>query len=148
MVPINVAKTAAVGDLMGIASGSAVKASEQAWTTDLATTQTAFANLFAGASAQAKEANKPVFGNTGSNEGKIRVDAGGVRKYAATAGTYVIGQLVGPAKQTGNALEDQKVDIVASEALAIGRIVGGEGVNPTEVFVELLSKLLPAARQT
>lgn len=148
MAPIASAKAVEVGDLCGLSSGSVVKASETTWNTDLATTQAAFVALFVGAAAQKKQADKPPFSNTGPNESKIRIDSGGVRKYAAAAGTYTIGALVGPAKQSGNFLEDQKVALAGSESVAIGRVVAGEGVNPTEVYVELLSKLLPAARQT
>lgn len=146
MITIAAAKTAEVGDIMGVASATLIKASDQAWDTNLATTQTAFALLFVGASAQKKAANADPYGNTGPNAGKLRVDTGGVRKYAAAAGTYNTGQLVGPAKQSGNLLEDNKVDDVATEALAIGRVVGDHGVDPAYVLVELMSKISPASR--
>ena len=147
MATIAAAKTAEVGDIFGYSSGTVVKASDEAWVTDLATTRTNFVAKFLGASAQKKAANADPYGNTGENAGKIRVDTGGVRKYAAAAGSYPVGQLVGPAKQSGNALEDNKVDDVSSEAHAIGRVVKEGGTDPAYVLVELLSKVAPAARQ-
>lgn len=147
MATIAAAKSTEIGDILGYSSGTVVKASDTAWDTNLATTQTAFALLFLGAAAQKKAANADPYGNTGENAGKIRVDTGGVRKYAAAAGSYPVGQLVGPAKASGNALEDNKVDDVATEALAIGRVVKEGGTDPAYVLVELLSKITPAARQ-
>ncbi len=148
-VPVATAKAVAKGDMVGrAADGTVVKASETTWDTDLATTQAAFKALFLGAASQAKTANADIVVNTGPNSGKIRCANGGVFPYTAAAGTYLIGTLVGPAKASGNALEDQKVAVVATEAVAIGRVAGREGVNPATVEVMLLSTLLPDARQS
>lgn len=149
MVPVAKAKAVAKDDLCARADdGTFYKASEQAWDTDLATTQAAFVAKFLGSSAQDKVADEWVYGNAGVDESNVRVNTGGVVPFTAAAGTYLMGSLVGPAKQSGNLLENQKVALVATENLAIGRVRQGFGVNPSVVYVELLSKILPAARQT
>lgn len=140
------AKAVAVGDIVGMSSGTLVKASDETWDTNLATTQTNFVTKFLGVSGQQKDANVArVFGNATDNV--IRVDAGGVFTFDCASATFEVGDLVGCAKQSGNALEDQKVVSVASEALAIGRVVE-RGTSITRVKIQILSKLNPLARQS
>lgn len=140
------AKAVAVGDICGMSSGTLVKASDETWDTNLATTQTNFVTKFLGVSGQQKDANVArVFGNATDNV--IRVDAGGVFAFDCASATFEVGDLVGCAKQSGNALEDQKVVSVASEALAIGRVVE-RGTSITRVKIQILSKLNPLARQS
>lgn len=140
------AKAVAVGDICGMSSGTLVKASDETWDTNLATTQTNFVTKFLGVSGQQKDANVArVFGNATDNV--IRVDAGGVFTFDCASATFEVGDLVGCAKQSGNALEDQKVVSVASEALAIGRVVE-RGTSITRVKIQILSKLNPLARQS
>lgn len=86
-----------------------------------------------------------VFGNASDNV--IRIDAGGVFEFDCASATFEVGDLVGCAKQSGNALEDQKVVAVASEALAIGRVTQ-RGTSITRVKIQILSKLNPLARQS
>lgn len=142
------AKSANEGDLIATdaSTQAGYKASEQTWDTDLATTRAAFVLRFAGAANQATDAGDPVRGMSGF-AGRMLIHTGGVRAFACKAGTYLTGQLVGPAKQTGNFLEDQILEGVASQAQAIGIIVGNGGVNPAEIEVELLSAVFPSARQ-
>lgn len=140
------AKAVDTGDLVGMSAGTLVRAEDETWNTDLATTQTAFATKFLGASGQTKTATQArVFGN--SEDNAIRVDTGGVVEYDCASATFELGDLVGPAKDTGNALLSDKVVTVGSEALAIGR-VAKRGTSITRVQVKLLSKLMPAARQS
>jgi hypothetical protein len=129
-----------------VGTGAGYKASEQTWDTDLATTRAAFVARFAGCSNQFKDANQPVRGMSGFPLA-ILAHTGGVRSFACKAGTYWNGILVGPAKQTGNLLEDQILEIVATQAQAIGIVHGNPGVDPAEIEVELLSTAFPAARQ-
>lgn len=147
MVPVNLADAFSQGDLMGTVSATGIgyRASSETWNTDLATTQTAFALRFAGVAEQGKTAAENIYGNGEALKLKMRLAAGGVHRYACAAGTYKIGDYVGPAKQTGNALEDQTLALVASEALAIGKVVGGEGVNPGYIDVEILSRVFRVA---
>lgn len=140
MVPVPTASAIAEGDLIALdSSGNARLASGQTWNTDKATTRVAFCAIFAGVSAQAKTANLPVLWNAGF-PGQIKINAGGVVSRTAAAGTYLAGDMVGPAKQSGNLLDDQIVEVVTSEAEAIGIVVGSPGVNPATVDVELLSR--------
>lgn len=148
IVPFALAKACAVGDLIATlaADGSGYKASEQTWNTDLATTRADFCERFVGASNQAKDANVALRGGAGYPLG-LEVFAGGVRAYASpNAGTYYLGTLVGPAKDTGNALLDQTLEIVTDARQAIGIVVGGAGVNPSAIEVELFSTLAAVAR--
>jgi hypothetical protein len=133
-----------MGDLVGLSSNTLVKASDTAWDTDLATTQTNFAALFLGFSNCDKLADVArVVGQPNNNE--ITVNVSGCIEYDAAPGTYTIGAFVGPAKQSGNALEDQKVVPVDSLTKAIG-ISQTTGTNPSKCVVLILSKLMPTAR--
>lgn len=140
------AQAVAVGDICALTSNTITRAGDETWDTDLATTQTAFVAKFLGVSGQQKDANLArVFGNATDNV--IRIDAGGVFQFDCASATLEVGDLVGPAKASGNALESQKVVKVASEALAIGRVVE-RGTSITRVKVQILSKLNPTARQS
>lgn len=146
IVTVATAKAVATGDLVGMSGGTLVRAEDTAWDTNLATTQTAFAALFLGVSAQRKDANVArVPGN--SEDNVIRVDTTGVFEYDCASASFAVGDLVGPAKDTGNALLSNKVVSVASEAYAIGRVWEATS-SATRVKVKILSKLLPAARQS
>lgn len=149
MLPVNLADSFAQGDLVGrvAATGVGFRASSQAWTTDLATTRAAFVVLFAGVSCQDKDANAYVYGNGEAFKLQLRVNAGGVNRYAVKAGTYQVGDYLGPAKQTGNLLEDQILEVVSTEAQATHKCVGfftpntGQVVNPGYVDAEVLSRV-------
>lgn len=142
--PVLTAQGVALGDIVGLSSGNVVRAEDTAWDTDLATTQTAFALLFLGVSMQRKTAAVArVDGN--SEDNIIVVASDGIWEFDAASATFTVGQLVGPAKQSGNALESQKVVGVASEAYALGRVAEA-GTSITRVKVKLLSKTFPASR--
>jgi hypothetical protein len=144
---IATAKAVDAGDLVGMSAGTLVKAEDTAWDTDLATTQTNFAALFLGVCAQTKTSTTVarVFGNSSDNV--IMVNTGGTVEFDCASATFEVGDLVGPAKDTGNALLSDKVVAVGSEALAIGRVVE-RGTSITRVKVRILSKLAPMARQS
>lgn len=145
VVPIATAQAVADGDIVGMAAGTMVRAEDTAWNTDLATTQTAFALLFLGTSMQDKVVGTArVYGN--SEDNRIGVSVGGVWEFDCASASFAVGDLVGPAKQSGNLLESQKVVAVATEALAIGRVERAV-TSGVRVRVQLLSKLLPLARQ-
>jgi hypothetical protein len=144
-VTIATAKAVDAGDLVGMASGTLVRAEDQAWDTNLLTTQTNFANLFLGVSMQTKDASTArIRGN--SEDNTIMVAPEGVYEFDCESATFEVGDLVGPAKDTGNALLSDKVVAVVA-AGAIGRVVQ-RGTSITRVKVKLLSMLSPAARQS
>lgn len=140
------AKAVDKGDLVGMSAGTLVKAEDEAWGVDLAATQAAFILKFLGVSEQSKTNTQArVFGN--SEDGVIMVATAGVYEFDCDSATFEVGDLVGPAKDTGNALLSDKVVAVAAEDKAIGRVVE-RGTSVTRVKVRILSKLAPAARQS
>jgi hypothetical protein len=145
MLPIASAKAAAAGSMVGFTGGTTVLASDTTWDTNIATTQTAFALLFAGICVQDKDADEDVFGHGGDFALKVRVATSGVFLMACAAGTYAVGDLVGPKKATGDDLEDAIVDLSSTEARSIGRVVGRAGVNPGHVEVEINSRVFRKA---
>lgn len=146
VAPVATATAVAVCDLVGLSSGNVVTAAATTWDTDLATTQAAFVLLFLGASGQRKTADVARVPANGQDN-RIRVDTDGIFEFDTASASYTVGQLVGPAKQSGNALENQKVAAAGSESVAIGRVVEAT-TSATKVMVKLLSKLNPSARQS
>lgn len=105
----------------------------------LEATQFAFAQSFLGVSAQDKTANVArVVGNSVDNE--IRINTAGVYDFDCASATFTVGDLVGVAKASGNALEDQKVVEVVHESLAIGVVVKA-ATSATTVRVRLFSRM-------
>lgn len=145
-VTVATAKAVSTGALVGMSSGTLVNASDTTWDTNIAGTQADFTPLFLGVAAQDKVANVArVHGN--SEDNKIRVATSGIWEFDCASATFEVGDLVGPAKASGNALEDEKVVAVADETMNIGRVIE-RGTSITKVKVEILSKLLPSARQS
>ncbi len=94
--PVASGVTIQIGDLVGQdSSGNVTPASALAWTTDLPTTQTAFHLTFLGVAMQR---------SLSADTDPIRVATSGVFEMACASATFNIGDLVGPAKDTGNAL--------------------------------------------
>jgi hypothetical protein len=73
------------------------------------------------------------------------VATGGVYEYDCASATFEVGDYVGPAKDTGNALLSNKVVAVSGEALAVGRVVE-RGTSITRVKFRVLSQLGPMAQ--
>lgn len=144
--PVATALAVAIGDICGLQSNTLIKPSGLTWDTNLATTQTTWATLFLGLSLQLKVANVArIFGN--SEDNIIQVATRDVWEFDLTAAATVeIGEYYGPAKDTGNALLDNVLVKVASQALAIGICVKRE-TTASRVRIRLLSTLSPGARQ-
>lgn len=116
-----------VGDLVIDSGSGVVKAmSAVTWDTNIATTQEAGHDAFLGV---AQERSRS--GDTNP----IRVHTTGVHEFDCASATFEIGDLVGPAKQSGNGIESQKVVAVATPNLAIGRVAKRYGSNTTKVLV-------------
>lgn len=143
-VPIQTAQAVDVGDLVASASGNLIRAEDFVWTTDLATTQENFVALFFGCSAQTKNttADRP-YGNSTAN--LCRVDTSGDWEFDCDSATFKVGDLVGPAKDTGNALLSDKVVAVATAARSVGRVIKA-GTSITRVRIRLHSKLAQLSR--
>ncbi|MGE3804158.1 MAG: hypothetical protein AB7K24_05750 [Gemmataceae bacterium] len=130
-----------LGDLvyLDVADASKVKpAGSFAWDTDLATTQRQFARVCAGVAAQRYDGDND--DACGIQDGKLRIDSEGIFEFDCAEASFKVGDLVGPAKQSGNALEPQKIVAVASADLAIGRVVE-EGASVTRIKVRILPTL-------
>ena len=144
LVTIATAQAVTRGDMVGLSSDTLVRAEDETWTTDLATTQRLFASKFLGVSEQTKNATDAgVFGNGSDNTCLVHLC--GIYEFDCASASFAVGDLVGPAKQTGNALESQKVVAVASEDLAIGRVFRSV-TSATKVLVKVFSRLMPEAR--
>lgn len=132
MVFIANATTDVDGDA-GVA-GKVYPASSRKWNTDTATTQTDFHLEFLGVAGQAYDQANPTA--YGVKDGQIRIDTDGVFEFDCASASFAVGDLVGPAKDTGNDLMDQKVVAVATEALATGRVVKAT-TSQTKVLVRI-----------
>jgi hypothetical protein len=141
--PIATGQAVDIGDLVGISSGTLVRASDTTWDTNLATTQVAFRALFLGVSGQFKDSSTAqIRGNYIAN--RCRVDSDGFYQFATASASYNIGDLVGPAKASGNALLNDTVASVAALDKAIGYVVE-KTTSATTVKVRLLSVKAPNA---
>lgn len=103
------------------------------WDTDLATTQAALALVFLGVAS-----GRSRIGVTDTRDLKVLVDMDGTFEMEAVSATYEIGQYVGPAKDTGNALL-QKVTAVATKSLAVGIVVENSVTAATRIKVRLVN---------
>lgn len=103
------------------------------WDTNIAGTQEAFHDLFIGVAAQRSR--------DGDAE-DIRVSTTGVFEFDCAAATFELGALVGPAKTSGNNIENQKVVGVATANLAIGRVAKRYAANTTRVLVAIESVVM------
>lgn len=141
--PILTAQAVTIGDLVGLSSGNVVRASDTTWNTSLAQTQADFRTLYLGVAGQTKAAGTAqIFGNSIAN--RVRVDSDGVYIFATASASYNVGDLVGPAKDTGNALLNDTVASVAALDKTIGYVVE-KTTSATTVKVRLLSLKAPNA---
>jgi hypothetical protein len=123
-----------IGDLVEMdGSGNVTSAGAHTWNTNLATTQEEFHDNYLGVAMQRSRA-----GDTDP----IRVATTGVFEFECASSTFELGTLVGPAKQTGNLLENQTVATVAGEQLAIGRVARRLNPSGTKVLVDVTSTVL------
>jgi hypothetical protein len=143
-VVVQTATAVNIGDPVGIATnGAFTKPSQTTWNTSLAQTQADFAAMFAGTSAQYKEAGKArVYGNGEDNI--IRIDPQG--EFEATLSTPVSCvngiTLLGPAQGTGNTLRDDALAVVSAASQAIAVAVETT-TNKSTVRCRLLSRRFP-----
>ena len=124
-----------VGDLI---TGTPESAADVTWDTNLTTTQEAFHDAFLGVSGQRSR---------DGDTDPLRVATTGTFEFDCAAATFAIGELVGPAKAAGDALESQKVVAVATENLAIGRVARNYASNTTKVLVDTASTVMRGGPQ-
>ena len=97
---VNSATVIEVGDLLWLDTDDVKPASDFSWNASIAQTQEDFNLKFVGMSADRSRA-----GDTD----EVCVDKNGIKEFTCESATFEIGDLVGPAKASGNALENQKV---------------------------------------
>lgn len=131
----------APGDLVyrDVADGYDKPAGSFTWDTNLATTQPEFKAVFRGVSMARRFASQTTDG--GRTDGNILTTGEFRYPCAALGGAQVVGALVGPAKQSGNLLEPQKVAIVATAALAIGVLTEDAATGATFLTFKISSAL-------
>lgn len=128
-----------IGDLVWVDSSDSYAAKPMSaftWDTDLATTQTAAHLVFLGVAMQRYDGSNA--NAYGIKDGKLRVATSGTFEFTCASASFNVGGCVGPAKQSGNALENQKVVAVASDALAVGKVVRATS-SETTVLVKITS---------
>lgn len=142
MLPRDVADAVALGAAVKWNGTKTVSASAEAWDTNVATTRKNFARDFAGNSAQEADAGEYIWSNGDAHKSKVRVDtAGCTRLPTLAAGTYAVGTLVGPTKDTGNALLDNSYTVVTDPEEATHRIVYVPvATNPSFGVGQILSR--------
>lgn len=124
-----------IGELVFEDSGASdvpKAAADITWNTNIGTTQEDFHDQFKGVAAQRSRS-----GDTDP----IRVNTTGVHIFNCASATFAAGDLVGPAKDTGNALLSDTVVAVATANLAIGRVTKHYTSNTTRVEVEIVGTL-------
>lgn len=144
--PVDSGSDFQVGDLVycDAADGFAVKpAADFTWNSTLATTQSDFHPRFAGVVLATYTGT--TFSGEGPNEyglqkGQVMVGQAGVYEFDCASATFYPSTLVGPAKQSGNALESQKVVQTSTEVTSIGR-VHEKATSATRVKIEIMPNL-------
>ncbi|MBN2024494.1 MAG: hypothetical protein JW809_17070 [Pirellulales bacterium] len=123
-----------IGDLVYLDTDDAKPASAQADQGSETANQEAFAAKYLGVAMQRSRA-----GDTAP----IRVATTGVFEFECPAGTFELGDLIGPDENAaGNALLAQQVDGVATGARAIGRVARRVESAATTVLVNIRSTVM------
>lgn len=138
--PVDTAYLIEIGDLVYLAQtysqpgasvniGDVAPASLMTWTTNLQVTQQMFKKDFLGVAMQQSR-----IGDTDP----IRVATEGVFEFDCASTAFKQGDLIAPAKQSGNLLENQKVALATDVNGAIGR-AERTGPASTKVLVRIFS---------
>lgn len=100
--PVLSATVIAKGDMLFLDSGTVKPAASFTWDTNIATTQASFAAAFVGIAytASANGETDPV---------QVDVSSESVWEFDMASATMLVGAPMGPAKASGNALENQKI---------------------------------------
>jgi hypothetical protein len=144
--PVDSTSDFQVGDLVfcDAADGFAVKpAADFTWNSTLATTQTNFALRFAGVvmGTYTGTAFTGAPNELGLQTGEVMVAQAGVYEMDCAAAQFFPGTLVGPAKQSGNNIESQKVVQTSTEVTSIGRVYQKTGASATRVKFQIYPQL-------
>jgi hypothetical protein len=124
--PVDSTTVVTKGDMMFLDTDDVKPAASFTWDTNIATTQAAFNNVFVGIAAEGRASGDA------ATTIAIDVNPAGVWEYDQAADAVLTGGLIGPAKASGNALENQKV-VECAAAAAIGRCHVGVGSSATRI---------------
>ena len=119
------------GDLVFLDSDDVKPASDFTWTTNLATTQEAFAAAFLGVAHQASAS-----GDT--DDVSVDLSPLSIYEFDVNAATYEVGALLGPDEQS-SALMDQQLEAVATSARAIARAAEYRAASSSQLRVAFAS---------
>ena len=119
------------GDMVFLDSNDVKPASDFTWTTNLATTQAAFAAAFLGITHQ-----QSADGQT--DDVSVDLSANAVYEFDAASATYEVGDDLGPDELSG-ALMNQKLEAVASGSLGIARAAEYKAAASTSLRVTFAS---------
>lgn len=140
VLPVDSATVIEIGDLVYLDTDDAKPAALLPDQLSKAANQEAFHDKFAGVAMQRSRAG---------DISPIRVATTGVFEFECASGTFEVGKLFGTEEQaSGDVLENQKVDDVATANLAIGRCA--RRVNPadTRVLVDIVSSVFKGGPQS
>lgn len=129
-VPVEAATVIEAGDLVWLDGNRARPAADFAWTTDLATTQSAFAEVFLGIAHQPSAAGE-------SSPISVDVSPDAVYEMDVSPGTFTLGQALGP-DELSQGLMSQQLEAAAA-AQAIARCAEFTGNSVSTVRVTLAS---------
>lgn len=129
--PVASATVIAIGDMVWSNSGEVKPAADYTWDTNLATTQGTFAAAFVGIARTPSAA-----GETTNVQVDVSPDA--IYECDQASATIDIGTPVGPAKASGNALENQKI-VAATATSCIGRAASDHQSAATRIRVNFAS---------
>lgn len=119
------------GDMVWLDADDVKPAPAFVWTTNLATTQAAFAAKFAGIAHEASAAGETA-------EISVDVSPDSVYEMLAASATYEVGDPVGPDESPATTLADQTVEGAVSTS-AIGRVVERADTAVTKVLCTFAS---------
>ena len=142
--PFGSTQVLAVGDIVGAdGNGLVYRAEDTSWDSTESATRDDFVATFLGICSQKKRTgDAQPYGNSAAT---VRVDTSGVFEADLnTATTLQVGDYVGPAKASGNALVSQTVKKVTVGNEAIGVVVEA-GTSLTRCKFRILSRKVPAA---
>ncbi|HTL52334.1 MAG TPA: hypothetical protein VL860_07170 [Planctomycetota bacterium] len=123
------------GDLVFLDTDDIKPAAVFTWTTDEATTRVNYVAKHIGVSGTRHAAN------AGATNNHL-VHADGLFFFDAEAATYEVGDRVGPAKDTGNALLTTKLKKVTADNQAVGYVIEKSGANATTIKVRIKQRLV------
>jgi hypothetical protein len=126
--PVDSATAITAGDMLFLDTDDVKPASSFTWDTNIATTQASFAAVYVGVAVNDHAAN------SGAGSMSVDTSSSSVWEFDQAADAVVTGGMLGPAKASGDALENQKVAEAASTS-AIFRCYLGVPSTATRVQV-------------